>query len=445
MTEGTYCTPSRQRRSTRHSPVSATVREGPIERLARGAVHRRLRGLRSGRLTLVENGRARSYGDARASLQATIFVRDPGFYTALAARGGLGGAEAFMDGSWSTDDLTQVIRILARDPETVRGLDTGLARLMRPSLALFHRARRNTRRGSRKNIAAHYDLGNDFFELFLDPTLSYSSGVFERDDASMAEASRAKNERICQKLSLSSRDHVLEIGTGWGGFAIHAAGQYGCRVTTTTLSARQFEVASRRVREAGLDHLVEVLQQDYRDLEGEYDKLVSVEMVEAVGNEHLDGFFRVCSERLRPEGVMVLQAITVPDRDLDSHRRSVDFIKRYIFPGGELVSVLGLSEAARRATDLRTTHLEDLTPHYAETLRRWRSRMQQNMTRIQALGLDDRFLRMWSFYLCYCEGGFEERSIGLAQVVYEKPGVRRPSLLGGLAQAPIQTTQQENR
>ena len=286
--------------------------------------------------------------------------------------------------------------------------------------------------GSRRNIAAHYDLGNEFFELFLDPTLTYSSGIFETPEATMEEASIAKYERLCQKLRIGPDDHVLEIGTGWGGFALHAAGRYGCRVTTTTISRRQYELASKRVDEAGLADRIEVLLEDYRDLSGSYDKLVSIEMIEAVGHEQLDTFFGVCGERLKPDGVMALQAITVPDKDFEAHARSVDFIKRYIFPGGELVSVGSVNAAASRATDLRLTHLEDLTPHYAETLRRWRTRMFQNLPRMRALGLDDRFLRMWEFYLCYCEGGFEERSIGLVQAVLEKSGARRAPVLGSL-------------
>ena len=248
----------------------------------------------------------------------------------------------------------------------------------------------------------------------------------------MEEASNAKYERACQKLRLEGGDHVLEIGSGWGGFAIYAARNYGCRVTTTTISKRQHEVARRRVEEAGVSDRVQVLFEDYRELRGEYDKLVSIEMIEAVGHRYLGEFFRVCSERLRPDGVMFLQAITVNEQDLAEHYRSVDFIKRYIFPGGELVSVGALSAAAARQTDLRLTHVEDQTPHYAETLRRWRRQMKANLAQIKSLGLDETFLRMWEFYLCYCEGGFEERAIGLVQAVFEKPATRRASLLGEL-------------
>lgn len=399
---------------------------------ARRAVRRRLGSLRAGQVTLVDEGTPHVYGDPDASLKATIFVYDPSFYRSIVMRGALGGAEAFMDGAWKSDDLAAVIRILARDAKTTAGLDRGFARWVRPGLSLYHSLRRNTRTGSSRNIASHYDLGNEFFGLFLDPSLTYSSGVFETEDASMEQASIAKYERACRKIALRSSDHVLEIGTGWGGFAIHAAQTYGCQVTTTTISQKQYDVAQRRVEQAGVADRVRVLFKDYRDLSGDYDKLVSIEMIEAVGHRFMDEFFRVCSERLRPDGVMFLQAITIPDRYLVAHHRSVDFIKRYIFPGGELVSIGALGAAAAKQTDLRMTHVEDLTPHYAETLRRWRRQMMANVSKMRALGLDESFLRMWEFYLCYCEGGFEEREIGLIQAVFEKPGVRRASLLGAI-------------
>lgn len=403
-----------------------------LDRFARARVHSRLAQLRSGSITLVEGRERTCLGDPRAALSARVHVDDPRFYRAIAFRGALGGAEAYMDGHWRCDDLSNLIRILAAERNIATGLNRGAARWHRPVLALFHALRRNTRSGSRRNIAAHYDLGNEFFELFLDPTLTYSSGIFETPTATMEEASFAKYERLCQKLRLGPDDHVLEIGTGWGGFALHAARRHGCRVTTTTISRRQYEVARARVEEAGLSDRIEVLLEDYRDLSGSYDKLVSIEMIEAVGHEQLETFFAVCGERLKPDGVMALQAITVPDANLEAHVRSIDFIKRYIFPGGELVSVGSVNDAATQASDLRLTHFEDLTPHYTETLRRWRSRMFENLPRLHALGLDDRFVRMWQFYLCYCEGGFAERSIGLMQAVLEKPNARRESLLGSL-------------
>ncbi len=414
-----------------HIPSHAHL--SPLDRWTRSRVHARLGKLRAGSITLVDGPNRSCLGNSRAALRATVYIGDPRFYRALALGGALGGAEAYMDGYWRCDDLSSLIRILAAEREVTRGLNGGTASWRRPALSLLHSLRRNTRSGSQRNIAAHYDLGNEFFKLFLDPTLTYSSGIFEAPDATMEEASIAKYERLCQKLRLGPDDHVLEIGTGWGGFALHAAGRHGCRVTTTTISRSQYELARERIAEAGLEDRVEVLLEDYRDLSGSYDKLVSVEMIEAVGHEQLESFFRVCGERLEPDGVMVLQAITVPDRDLEEHVRSVDFIKRYIFPGGELVSVGAVNDAASHASSLRMTHLEDLTPHYAETLRRWRRRMFENLPGMRRLGLDDRFLRMWEFYLCYCEGGFEERSIGLVQAVLEKPGARHEPVLGRLA------------
>jgi cyclopropane-fatty-acyl-phospholipid synthase len=412
--------------------TGSVVRLDAVDRWLRARVFGRLSTLRGGSLTLVDADGREHFGDPGAALRATVQVGDPRFYRALVGRGALGGAEAYMDGYWRSDDLTAAVRILAANRRALQGLDSGLARWALPWLRLLHGLRANTRAGSRVNIAAHYDLGNDFFELFLDPTLTYSSGVFETPTATMEQASTAKYERVCRKLQLTSADHVLEIGTGWGGFALHAARRYGCRMTTATISRRQYDLARRRVAEAGLSGRVEVRFEDYRDLRGRYDKLVSIEMIEAVGHAYLDTFFRACSDRLRPEGVMALQAITVPDWDYTAHKRNVDFIKRYIFPGGELVSVGALNEAAARATDLRMTHLEDITPHYAETLRRWRRRMFENVEKMRGLGLDERFLRMWEFYLCYCEAGFEERQVGVVQAVFEKSGARRASVLGGL-------------
>jgi cyclopropane-fatty-acyl-phospholipid synthase len=410
-----------------------TDRPSPLDRWARKLVRTKLATIRTGSLTLVDLGDIEHYGESDAALGATVYVEDPRFYRALALRGSLGGAEAYMEGHWQSDDLTAVVRLLAANRQALTGLDLGVTRWIRPSLALLHALRRNTRAGSRRNIAAHYDLGNDFFELFLDPTLTYSSGIFESADVSMEQASVAKYERICRKLRLGPEDHVLEIGTGWGGFALHAAARHGCRVTTTTISRRQHELACRRVIEAGLTGRIDVLLEDYRDLRGSYGKLVSIEMIEAVGHAHLERFFRTCGERLRTDGAMLLQAITIPDQDYRAHTTSVDFIKRYIFPGGELVSVGAANGAAARASDLRLSHLEDLTPHYAETLRRWRRSMFENLSRMRAMGLSERFLRMWEFYLCYCEGGFEERQIGVAQMLFEKSGARQEPVLGRMA------------
>jgi cyclopropane-fatty-acyl-phospholipid synthase len=402
-------------------PFHSTAGSGALAGWCRRRVHAQLSSLRAGAITLVEGARRRGFGDPGAALRATIYVEDARFHTALALRGALGGAEAYMDGLWRSDDLPALLRILARNASTHTGLDAGAARWRRPLLKALHALRRNTRRGSRRNIASHYDIGNEFFALFLDPTLTYSGGVFEQPDATMEQASRAKYELVCRKLALRPGQRVLEIGSGWGGFALHAAARHGVHVTTTTISREQYELARERVREAGLSDRVDVLLRDYRDLAGRFDRLVSIEMIEAVGHAQLDTFLRVCGERLAPGGSLLLQAITVPDQDFAAHVRSVDFIKRYVFPGGELVSIGAVGDAARRASDLRLVHLEDLTPHYAETLRRWRRRMVENLPRMRALGLEERFLRMWEFYLAYCEAGFEERCTGLVQMVYAQP------------------------
>ena len=384
-----------------------------------------------GELIVLEGDQRWTFGRATDAypLRATIRVHDARFWSSSTLRGGVGAAEAYMAGYWTSDDLTTLLRIVARNPESSSAITQGFGRLGAPFLRLYHALRRNSRPGSARNVRAHYDLGNDFFRLFLDPTLTYSCGVFEREDATLEEASIAKYDRLCRKLDVRPEDHVLEIGTGWGGFAIHAASTYGCRVTTTTISREQCELARRRVAEAGLADRVTVLNRDYRELEGTYDKLVSIEMIEAVGERYLDTFFRVCSERLRPEGVMGLQAITTPDQYYRKHVRNVDFIKRYMFPGGSLVSVGRVAEAIARVTDLRLFQLEDITPHYARTLRSWRERFTKNLDEVRALGYPEQFVRMWDFYFCYCEGGFLERVIGDVQIVFTKPLCRLDPIL----------------
>jgi cyclopropane-fatty-acyl-phospholipid synthase len=406
------------------------VRRRSLDRFARSAVLDRLGRIRDGRIVVSDGGKQEELGDRDSELRAELVVQKPAFYRSVALRGVLGGAESYMDGHWSSPTLTALLQIIARNREALEGMEKGAVRLFRPGLRLLHALRRNSRRGARRNITAHYDLGNEFFALFLDPTLTYSCGVFEHPDASMEEASIAKYDRICRALELGPDDRVLEIGGGWGGFALHAASRYGCHVTTATISREQHDLALERIAEAGLADRIEVLLEDYRDLRGSYEKLVSIEMIEAVGHRHLDSYFQICSERLRTNGMMLLEAITVSDGDYTRSIRSVDFVKRYIFPGGQLVSVGAICRSLARATDLRLTHLEDITPHYAETLRRWREKMHENLNRIRDLGLTDQFLRMWEFYLCYCEAGFRERANGVCQILLEKPGSRRASLVG---------------
>jgi cyclopropane-fatty-acyl-phospholipid synthase len=403
-------------------PVSGRRSAGWLDGLLRRGVLSRLDGLEDGRIVLEEGNRQRAFGAGGPSgLAATVEVRDPRFYRRLALGGSLGAAEAFIRGYWECDDLVNLVRIFCRNPGVSAGVDRGLTRLAWPLFRIAHKLRRNTTRGSRRNIAAHYDLGNEFFARFLDETMTYSCGIFERPDSSLEEASTAKYDRICRKLALGPEDHVLEIGCGWGGFALHAAGRYGCRVTATTISRQQYEWARRRVREAGLEDRVTLLMEDYRRLRGTFDKLVSIEMIEAVGHEYFDTYFRACCNLLKPEGTMLLQAITIPDQRYDAYRQSVDFIQRYVFPGGLLPSIGVICESLGRASDFRPVHLEDITPHYAETLRHWRERFHRNLGEIRRMGLPEELLRIWEYYFCYCEGGFRERAIGTVQMLLTRP------------------------
>ena len=413
------------------APALQELRVRSLDRLARGILLKLLARIERGRLVVIDGSERSVFGRATDAfpLEAAITVHHPRFYGDCLFRGTIGAGEAYMSGLWSTDDLTAVVRIFALHPEVFSGMDKGLARIMAPVVKYAHALNKNTRAGSRRNITAHYDLGNDFYRLFLDDTLTYSCGIFERPESTLREASLAKYERICRKLELSPSDHVLEIGTGWGGFALHAAGRFGCRVTTTTISGRQHEEARRRIAAAGLSERIALLKQDYRDLSGTFDKLVSIEMIEAVGHHFLDEFFRVCSDRLKPDGAMLLQAITIRDQVFDWHKKNVDFIKRYIFPGSCIPSVAAICEAVARATDLRLFHLEDITPHYATTLRHWRENFFRHIGAVRALGFPETFIRMWEFYLCYCEGGFAERYLGDVQMLFTKPMCRRAPIL----------------
>jgi cyclopropane-fatty-acyl-phospholipid synthase len=391
-----------------------------VPRVASRLLEKRLRTIEDGEITLLDDSGSRTFG-SDGPLRAAVVVSDERFYSNVLLGGDLGAAESYIAGHWSCDNLTALCRIFARNLDTTDELSLGWARLTAPAARFVHWLHRNTRGGSGRNIQAHYDLGNEFFELFLDPTMNYSCGVFDSPEDTMEDASMAKMERVCEKLELGSGDHLLEIGTGWGGLAIHAAAWHGCRVTTTTISRRQHEFAVRRVEEAGLSDRVTVLLEDYRDLEGRFDKIVSIEMIEAVGHEFLEIFFAQSARLLKPDGMMLLQGITMADYRYESYRRSVDFIQRFVFPGSCLPSVTALCAAASRASDLRPAHLEDITPHYGETLRRWRLKFGENIDIVRALGYSDSFIRLWEYYLCYCEAGFEEGLVGDVQMLLTKP------------------------
>ncbi len=361
-----------------------------------------------------------------------MHVRDPRFYRAVVLGGGIGAAESYIRGDWDSPDLTAAMRILARDADLLTGVENGAARLLMPLKVAANWLRQNTRVGSQRNIAAHYDLSNDFFALMLDRTMTYSSGIFASPEVSLEVASIEKYDRICRKLQLQPSDHLLEIGTGWGGFAEHVARHYGCRVTTTTISRQQHDYARQRFESAGLTDRITLLQQDYRDLQGKYDKLVSIEMIEAVGEKFLPTFFSQCSSLLKTDGMFCLQAITMPDHRFDRYRNSVDFIQKYIFPGGFLPSISAIAHCVRRVTDFRFLQIEDFAPHYAETLARWRQNFWHHIDDVRRFGFDDRFIRTWHYYLCYCEAGFHERQVGVAQILLTKPDCRREPVLAAV-------------
>ena len=415
-------------------PERATSEIGCVDRWTRGLVLKLLNHIQYGRLALLEGETSHEFGEPMRDgvLTARIHIHDARCFRAIALRGSIGAAEAYMQGDWSCDDLVSLIQIIVRNERVFEEVDKGWSRLAAPFARLRHWLRRNTRAGSRRNIASHYDLGNVFYALFLDETMTYSCGLFETETSTLREASIAKYDRICKKLNLTASDHVLEIGTGWGGFALHAAGVYGCKVTTTTLSKEQQALARQRVQDGGLQDRVDVILQDYRDLRGAYSKIVSIEMVEAVGYEFLETFFKRCSELLAPDGMMLLQAITISDHRFDAYRRSADFINTYIFPGGCLPSVAAMSSACARATDLRMFHLEDFTPHYATTLNAWRRRFLEQRDGVRQLGFSEEFMRMWEYYLAYCEGGFLERYTGLVQILLTKPQCRRAPIVPSL-------------
>lgn len=411
------------------SPRSGLLANGLGAGLLKRGLLRQLAHLCHGQLTLVEAGERQLFGQPDAHLRAEIQVHDAAFWPMVAGNGSIGAGEAYMQGYWSSPDLTAVIRLFVANLDVLDGLEGGLARLGRPLLHGLHWLNRNTRQGSRKNIAAHYDLGNALFEQLLDSTMMYSAAMFRSAEDSLEQAQLYKLQRICEKLDLQPNDHLLEIGTGWGSMALYAASHYGCRVTTTTLSREQYEYTRQRIEAQGLQDRVTLLLQDYRDLEGQYDKLVSIEMIEAVGHRYLPTYFRQCARLLKDDGLMLLQSITIRDQRYEQAKRSVDFIQRYIFPGGALPSLQVLLENVGRDTDLNLHHMEDFGLHYARTLRLWHDNLRRARHSLEQLGYDEQFYRLWEFYLCYCEGGFLERSIGAAQLLLAKPGARPEPLL----------------
>ena len=394
--------------------------------LARTIMLKVLAKLQIGSLTFTENGETLVFGSTEdpAAPHAEVNVHDSDLYRRVLTGGSIAAGETFIEGLWSSPDLTAVTRAFSANLSMLEAMSDKQNYLARLALKMNHWARRNTTARSRENISAHYDLGNDFFSLFLDPSMMYSSAVFPTRDSDLASAAQHKLHLICEDLELKPEDHLIEIGTGWGGMAIYAAEHYGCRVTTTTISREQFDYTVNAVTARGLQDRITVLFDDYRDLTGQFDKLVSIEMIEAVGHQFYDTYFRTISHLLKPHGKAVIQAITMTEQRYEQARDSVDFIKRYIFPGGCLPSLTVISDALSRMTDMQMSNLRDITQDYADTLSAWHEGFLNELDAVQELGFDDRFIRMWRYYLSYCEGGFRERIIGTYQITMTKPGYR---------------------
>ncbi|WP_086933546.1 SAM-dependent methyltransferase [Agarilytica rhodophyticola] len=403
-----------------------------IAGIARKLLFNQLAGIKEGCLTIEENGEIKTFGNKahNSQLIAHISVKDIAAYPQVLFGGATGAGEAYMQGSWTSSDLVMVVRVIVANQRTLDNLDFGWNWFNRLLDSLSGYLKLNTKNGSKKNISAHYDLSNDFFKLFLDKSMMYSAALFPDKSLSLEEASFIKLDHICRRLNLKPSDHLLEIGTGWGGMAIHAAKYYGCKVTTTTISQEQYSLAKTRVEEEGLEDKIYVLKEDYRDLEGQYDKIVSIEMIEAVGHQYYNEYFSRCSNLLKDNGLMLIQAITTQDQRYEREKDKVDFIRRYIFPGGCLPSNEILLRTLAKVTDMHLVCLDDMTLDYAQTLSHWKRRFFNKIDEVKRLGFDDVFIRMWDFYLSYCEGGFSERVIGTSQFLFAKPKCRELPKVG---------------
>lgn len=401
-----------------------------FDRWLRGRVLARLDSIEFGRLSIRDVDGEYTLGNPDDDLHATVAIRDMRFWRLMASGGSLGAAEAWMVKLWDSPDPVAVVQVLARNRKVLDRMESGSARLLNWLLGLWHAFNRNSLNGSRRNIAAHYDLGNEFFGAWLDERMMYSSALYLAEDETLEQAQLNKLDRICQKLALGPDDHLLEIGTGWGGLAIHAAANYGCRVTTTTISREQYEYARDRVVEAGLDDRITLLMRDYRALEGRFDKVVSVEMIEAVGHQYLDTYLARIDELLEPDGLALIQAITIEDYRYESAVKTVDFIKRYIFPGAFIPSVSAVTASMARATRLGLIELADFGGSYARTLAAWRERFEERWESIRQMGFDETFRRRWLWYLAYCEGGFRERAISDVHLLMAGPDWRSATASG---------------
>lgn len=397
-----------------------------LDKIARRMVLALFKKMKAGKLTVEDEYGTYHFGDSNTQGDAVAVIKahHASAYTKVMLAGVNGSAEAYMKRLWTSPDLTNVIRVMVLNQAMLREMETKWSIFYRLFASLLEKFKANSLEGSKKNIAAHYDLSNDFFSLFLDKSMMYSSAIYPESEASLEEASQHKLKRTCETLLLNPNDHLIEIGTGWGGMAIYAAKNYGCKVTTTTISEQQYLYAKQRIAEEGLEDKITLLKEDYRKLEGKYTKLVSIEMIEAVGHEYLSSYFAKCNQLVEEDGLMLIQAITTTDQRFEREKNTIDFIKRYIFPGGNLPSNAAIAKNIELNTNMHLVNLLDITVDYAKTLNEWRHRFMQNLSEVYAQGFDDRFVKMWEFYLCYCEGGFKERVINTSQFVFAKPMAR---------------------
>ena len=403
------------------SRLKAHKKGNYLSAIFKSVILKRFKLIQFGHIQLTDGNEVYSFGETNSESSVQVDVLSPDFYVLLGSGGIMGAAEAYTAGCWKADDLVALIRTVFRNKDVMGQLDSGWALLAKPINKFVHWLRKNSLSGSKQNILAHYDLSNEFYKLWLDETMTYSCGIFKDQHSSMKDASIEKLDRICRKLDIQTKDSILEIGTGWGSFAIHAARNYGCKVTTTTISDAQYEMTKDRIQKAGLEDNITLLKDDYRSLTGKFDKIVSIEMIEAVGHQFVPLYLQKVSSLLEKDGLFAMQGITYNDQNFDKYKGSVDFIKKYIFPGSCLISISQMTEVMKKYTDLSLAHLEDITFHYATTLKNWRTKFLDELEEIRKLGFSNEFINMWEFYFVYCEAGFRERNIGDYQFIFAKP------------------------
>tara|TARA_B100000073_G_scaffold146533_1_gene120619 strand:- start:1844 stop:3103 length:1260 start_codon:yes stop_codon:yes gene_type:complete len=404
--------------------VAKSKKKSTLSSFFKKVVIKKFNHLQYGQIKIHDNGVIHTFGDLKSENKVVVRIHSQEFYVFLGSGGVMGVAEAYMAGYWSADNLVGLLQLVLKNKNILLSLDSGFAKLLNPVNKLIHWSKQNTLKGSKQNILAHYDLSNEFYKLWLDPSMTYSCGYFTNQSVSLEDASIEKIDRICRKLKLSANDHVLEIGTGWGSFSIHAVKNYGCKISTVTISDAQYEYACHLVKENGLESQIQIFNKDYRKIEGKYDKIVSIEMIEAVGHQFIPEYFSKISSLLKQDGLAAIQGITYNDQNFEKYKNSVDFIKKYIFPGSCLISIAQISDVIKNYTDLALVDMEDITKHYAETLLRWKENFMKVSPEVKSLGFSEAFIKMWEFYFVFCEAGFRERNIGDVQLIFSKSGAR---------------------